>query len=103
MPVQSNERIEVPVMALEGYSRPTYNKLVHSAMMRSTVVGVIHILTVDEFVNCTNTLMTCCGEIFWVQNVEIINVILTTPTPGTVSHHKANTSHGQPVYKIWSL
>ena len=30
------------VMELAGYSRPTYNKIVHSAMTRSTVVGVIH-------------------------------------------------------------
>ena len=27
-------------MELEGYSRPTYNKLVHSATRRFTVVGV---------------------------------------------------------------
>ena len=33
---------QIEVMELEGYSRPTYqyNKLVHSATMRSTVVGV---------------------------------------------------------------
>ena len=85
-------------MELEGYSRPTYNKLVHSAMTRSTVVGVIHKLTVDEFVDCTNTPMTCCGEIFKVQNVQ--KCTLTTPTQGTVSPHKANTSRGQPVYNI---
>ena len=30
------------VMELEGYTRPTYNKLVHSAMTHLTVVGVIH-------------------------------------------------------------
>jgi len=42
-------------MELEGYSLPMYNKLVHSATIRSTVVGVIHKLTVDEFVNHTNT------------------------------------------------
>ena len=41
-------------MELEGYRRPTYNKLVHSATTRSTVLGVIHKLTVDEFVDCTN-------------------------------------------------
>jgi len=40
----SPEQIEV--MDLEGYSRPTYSKLVHSATTRSTVVGVIHKLTV---------------------------------------------------------
>ena len=38
-------------MELEGYSRPTYNKLVHSATTRFTVIGVIHMLTVDEFVD----------------------------------------------------
>jgi len=41
----SPEQIEV--MELEGYSRPTYNKLVHSATTRSTVVGVIYKLTVE--------------------------------------------------------
>ena len=58
----SPEQIEVT--ELEGYSRPTYNKLVHSATTRSTVVGVIHKLTVDEFVDHTNTPTTFCGEIF---------------------------------------
>jgi len=51
-------------MELEGYSRPTYYKLVHSATTRSTVVGVIHMLTVDEFVDNACTLTTRCGEIF---------------------------------------
>ena len=36
----SPEQIEV--MELKGYSRPTYNNLVHSAMTRSTILGVIH-------------------------------------------------------------
>ena len=53
-------------MELEGYSKPTYNKLVHSATTRSDVVGVIHKLTVDEFVDCTYTPTTCCGEIVYV-------------------------------------
>jgi len=66
-------------------------------MTRSTVVGVIHHLAVDEFADCTNTLKTCCGKIFQVQNVEITHVTLTMPNRGTVSHYKANTSHGQPV------
>jgi len=52
------------VMELEGYNRPTYNKFVHSAMMRSTIVGAIHKLTVSKFVDYTNTPTTCCGEIF---------------------------------------
>ena len=33
-------------MELEGYSRPTYNKLVHSTTTRTTVVGVIYKLAV---------------------------------------------------------
>jgi len=70
-------------MELEGYSRPTYNKLVHSATTRLAVVDVIHKLTFDEFLS-----------------VDITHVTLTTPTQGTVSYHKANTSHDQPVYKI---
>ena len=37
---------QIEVMQSEGYSRPTYNKLVHSATTRSTVVGGIHKLTV---------------------------------------------------------
>ena len=56
----SKEQVEV--MELEGYSRPTCNKLVHSATTRLTVVGVIHKLTVDVDNTCTPT--TCCGEIF---------------------------------------
>jgi len=46
---------QIEVMELEGYSGPTYNKLVHSATMRSTVVGVIHKLTVDVDNTCINT------------------------------------------------
>ena len=66
----------------------------HSATTRSTVVGVIHKLTVDEFADNTCTPTTCSGEIFKVHNVEITHVTLITPTYGTASHHKANTSHG---------
>ena len=58
----STEQIEV--MQLEGYSRQTYSKLVHSATTRSTAVGVIHKLTVDEFVDHTNTQTSCCIESF---------------------------------------
>jgi len=64
-------------MELEGYSRPMYNKLVHSA-----IVGVIHKLTVDEVVDHSKTPMTCCCEIFYVQNLEITHMTLTTPTRG---------------------
>jgi len=35
-------------MELEGYSGPTYNKLVHAAMTRWAVVGAIHKLNVDR-------------------------------------------------------
>ena len=58
----SQKKIEV--IELKDYSGPTYNKLVHSAMTRTTVVDVIHKLTVDEFVDCTNSRTTCRGEIF---------------------------------------
>jgi len=64
-------------MELEGYSRPTYNKLLHSATTRSTVVW-IHKQTADEVVNHTNTPKTCCGKILQVQNVEIIHMTLNT-------------------------
>jgi len=76
-------------MELTDYSQPTYNKLVHSAMTRSTV---------DEFVDCTDTPTTCSGEIFYVQNSEITHVPLTTPTRDSQSS-QANTSHVQPVYQ----
>jgi len=60
----TTDQEQIEVMELEGYSRPTYYRLVHSATARSTVVGVIHMLTVDEFVDYTKTPTTCCGEIF---------------------------------------
>jgi len=60
----------IEVSELEGYSRPTYNELVHSATTRSTVVGVIHKLTVDVFLDHTNTTTTWCGDIFQLQNVD---------------------------------
>jgi len=74
---------QIEAMELEGYSRPTYNKLVHSATMCFTVVGVIHKLTVDVDNTCTPT--TCCGEIFQVQHVEIARATLITPTYWTTS------------------
>ena len=49
-------------MELEGYSQPTYNKLVHSVTMRSTLEGVIHKLTLNKFVDHTNIPTICCGE-----------------------------------------
>jgi len=91
---------QIEVMELEGYSRPMYNKLVHSATAHRTVIGVIHKLTVDKFVNCT-------GDLLWWNflgpKCRITHLTLTVPTQGTVSHHKANTSHGKPLYRIWSL
>ena len=59
-----NPRFTYLLTYLESYSRTTYNKPVHSATTSSTVVGVIHKLTVDEFVDKTCTPTTCCGEIF---------------------------------------
>jgi len=40
---------QIEVMELKGYSQPTYNKLVHLATTHSTVVGVIHKLTDDDY------------------------------------------------------
>jgi len=59
-------------------------------MTRSTVVGVIHKLTVDEFVDHTNTPTTSCGETFVVQNLENAQV-----TQGLTL-----TSYGQPIHQI---
>ena len=53
---------EIEVMELEGYSRPTYDELVHSAMTRSTVAHVIHMLSADEFVCDHTSTPTCCGD-----------------------------------------
>ena len=55
---------QIKVMELEGYSQPTYNKLVHSDTICSTVIGVTHKPTVDDFVDNACTPMACCGEIF---------------------------------------
>ena len=33
---------QIEATELEGYSLPTYNNLVQSAMTRSTIIGVIH-------------------------------------------------------------
>ena len=60
-----------PSNGVRGYSRPT---CFHSATTRSTVVGlcVMHKLTVDEFVDHSNTPTTWCGKVFYVQNVELL-------------------------------
>jgi len=36
---------QIEVMELEGYNRPTYNKLLHLATTRATIIGVIHEIT----------------------------------------------------------
>ena len=55
-------REQIEVMELEGYSRPTCNKLVHPATMRSAIVGVIYRLYRRRVLLTTPS--TCCGEIF---------------------------------------
>ena len=57
-------------------------------MTCSTIVGVIHKLTVNEFADNTCTPTTCSGEIFKVHNVEITYGTMTMPT--IVSHHMAS-------------
>jgi len=37
---------------------------------------------------------------FLVYNVEIAHVTLTTPTQGTLTHHKTKTSHDRPCTKF---
>ena len=44
----ATSREQIEAMELKGYGRPTYNKLVHSATTRSTVVGAIHKLAVKS-------------------------------------------------------
>jgi len=73
---------KIEVMELEGYSLPTYNKLVHSATTRSTVVGVIHKLTVES----TSLLITLIHRRlavakFFTSKKEITHV--TWPCPFT--------------------
>jgi len=40
---------QIEVSELENYSRPMYNQFVHSATTCSTIVGVIHKVTVEHF------------------------------------------------------
>jgi len=44
-------------------------------------------------VDITSIPTTCCGEIFFVHNVKIARVTLTTPTSGTLTHHKTKRLH----------
>ena len=37
------------------------------------------------------------AKFFEVHNVEIAHVTLTTPTQGTLTHHKTKSSYGRPV------
>ena len=66
---------QIDVTELEGYSRPTHSKLVHSAMTRSTVEGEIH---VDEFVDHSNTPKTYWCDTFTRDHGQsvIIRLIL---------------------------
>jgi len=46
--LDKTSREQIEAVDLKGYGRPTYNKLVHSATTRSTVVGVIHKLGIKS-------------------------------------------------------
>ena len=88
-------------MELEGYSRPKYNKLVHSAQMHSIVIGVIQKLTNYEFLDHTNT-----DDLLW-QNFISPQCRNYSREPdhthlGDSQPSQGYTSHDQPVYKIWS-
>ena len=71
---------QIDVTELEGYSRPTHSKLVHSAMTRSTVEGEIH---VDEFVDRSNTQKTYWCDTFTRDHGQsvIIRLILHVSNP----------------------
>ena len=78
------------------------NKHVHSTMTRPSPlhcpIGVIDTPTADELWISPVYRRLGCGE--KVHNVEIAHVTLTTPTYGTLTHHKTKISHGRPVYII---
>jgi len=74
-------------MELEGYSRPTCTKLVHSAMTRSNDRRMCSRQAERRRVSWLHQYTdNCCGEIFFysVQDVEITHVTPTTPTQATV-------------------
>ena len=99
----SPEQIEV--MELEGYSRLTCNKLVHSATTRSTVVDVIHKLTVNDF--CWPHQYT--DELLWrhlpspkCRNYSLRRQSVTTKLILLWSKYIPNLkSLGAPVTKLW--
>jgi len=72
-------------MKLEGYSGTMCNKYVYSTVTRLSRFRcpIGHKQTdygPDQVVDITSIPTTCCGEIFYVHNVEIAHVTLTTPT-----------------------
>jgi len=77
-------------MELEGYSRPTYNKLVHSATTRSTVVGVIHKQTVDDIVLIVLEVLKQLCKVFNYRilygryAVNIYTFVISIPSPLTL-------------------
>jgi len=54
------------------------------------VINTIKLLTKLEAFS-----FICFKDMTRAPNVEMSHITLTTPTWGTVSHHKANNSHGQ--------
>jgi len=64
MLLQMDQTSPAQMEIMESHSRPIGNKLVHSATTRSTVIGIIHKLTVDVDNTCRPTPTTCCGEFF---------------------------------------
>ena len=83
------------------------NKHVHSTVTRSSrfhcLIGVINKPTTDRVVDITCIPTTCCGEIFYVHNVEIAHVILTTPLSVKIFHLQGGTCYGKSVYQIRSF
>jgi len=77
----------------------SYKMSPRSVDHRNDVVATCRQLSSTKVDGCTNTPMICSGESFLSPKCRYY-VTLVTPTQGTVSHHKAITSHGQPVDKI---
>ena len=95
---------QIDGMKLEGYTGPMCNKHVPSTMTRSShfhcLIGVINKPTMDVLWISPVYRRLAVTKFSQIHNAEIVLVTLTTPTKGTLTHHKTKTLHGRPVYKI---
>ena len=93
----SFERIEV--IKLKPYSKRMCNNHVHSAMTRSSrfrcPIGVINKPTTVELWIPPVYRRLAVAKFSKSTMLQIVHVTLTTPTQGTLTHHKTKTSHGR--------